>query len=272
MRGAVLAAALAAAAPAAAAPQRVVSMNLCTDQLAMLVAAPGQLHSVSWLAADPSASVLHEEARAFPVNHGLAEEVFVMQPDLVLAGTFTSRATVAMLRRLGFEVVEFAPEASLDDIRANIRRMGEALDRAARAEELVAELDARLDALPPASGAPPRAALYSANSYTSGAGSLSDAVVRAAGFANVAAELGIAGTARLPLEALVMAAPDVVITGRRFTPPSLAEAVLDHPALTHIHETTASAVVSDAYWICGAPFTAEAAASLAALRDGLAHD
>jgi iron complex transport system substrate-binding protein len=31
------------AAPAAAAPARVVSMNLCTDQLAMLLAAPGQL-------------------------------------------------------------------------------------------------------------------------------------------------------------------------------------------------------------------------------------
>ena len=33
-------------------PQRVVSMNLCTDQLAMLIARPGQLHSVSHLASD----------------------------------------------------------------------------------------------------------------------------------------------------------------------------------------------------------------------------
>ena len=46
--------------PAAAAsvPRRVVSMNLCTDQMAMLVAAPGQLFSVSFLAADPVSSVL----------------------------------------------------------------------------------------------------------------------------------------------------------------------------------------------------------------------
>jgi iron complex transport system substrate-binding protein len=43
-----------AGAAAADAPARVVSVNLCTDQLAMLIAAPGQLQSVSWLAADPS--------------------------------------------------------------------------------------------------------------------------------------------------------------------------------------------------------------------------
>ncbi len=37
-------------------PERVVSVNLCTDQLAMLLAAPGQLISVSHLASDPLSS------------------------------------------------------------------------------------------------------------------------------------------------------------------------------------------------------------------------
>ena len=49
---------LAPAAPAGAAPLRVVSINLCTDQLAMLLAAPGQLVSVTHLARDPEASVM----------------------------------------------------------------------------------------------------------------------------------------------------------------------------------------------------------------------
>ena len=50
------AALLVAALPAVAAPRRVVSMNLCTDQVAMLLAAPGQLISVSDLAQDPRMS------------------------------------------------------------------------------------------------------------------------------------------------------------------------------------------------------------------------
>ena len=53
-----LAAVLAASlSPALAdAPGRVVSINLCTDQLAMMLAAPGQLVSVSHLASEVQSS------------------------------------------------------------------------------------------------------------------------------------------------------------------------------------------------------------------------
>ncbi|MEO0811096.1 MAG: hypothetical protein AAFW82_10790, partial [Pseudomonadota bacterium] len=55
-------AALVSANASDAAPRRVVSMNLCTDQLAMLLAAPGQLYSVSYLAGRTDASVLADRA------------------------------------------------------------------------------------------------------------------------------------------------------------------------------------------------------------------
>lgn len=256
---------------ATAAPARVVSMNLCTDQLAMLLAAPGQLVSVTRLARDPAASMMAAEAAAIPINHGLAEEVFLLRPDLVLAGTFTTRATVGMLRRLGFEVVEFAPASSFDDVRANIRKMGEVLGRDPQAEALVATLDARLAAAAARTDGPqPRAALHYANSYTSGTGTLADAVVTAAGLANVAAERGVAGTARLPLEALVMADPDLIVSGRSYDPPALAQEVMAHPALSAVKGAAGAAVVSDARWICGTPFTVDAVAQLAAAARGLA--
>src|SRR5690606_34859374 len=87
---AILLALVCAAGAASAAPARVVSMNVCTDQMAMLVAADGQLRSVTHLATDPQTSAMVDEAKAFPVNHGLAEEIFLMRPDLVLAGTYTA--------------------------------------------------------------------------------------------------------------------------------------------------------------------------------------
>ena len=273
--GAAIALALALAAwalPATAAPERVVSMNVCTDQLAMLVAAPGQLASVSGLARDPNTSAMVGEAGAYPVNHGLAEEVFMMQPDLVLAGPSTARPAIALLQRLGVEVVEFAPETSIEDIRANLRRMGAALGREARAEAVIAELDAVLAAVPPARSPAPRAVLYEANAYTSGTGALPDAVLRAAGLRNVAAERGIAGVARLPLEVLVMAAPDLVITGERYARPSLGEAILDHPALAAVQAAAAPAVIPSSAWVCGTPATAAAVARLAALREELAGE
>ena len=69
----------------AEAPRRVVSINLCTDQLALAVAAPGQLVSVSELARDPALSAMASRAAAIPSNRGRAEEVLALRPDLVLA-------------------------------------------------------------------------------------------------------------------------------------------------------------------------------------------
>jgi len=245
-------------------PQRVVSMNLCTDQLAMLIAAPGQLHSVSYLASDEQASVLADDARAYVINHGRAEEIFLMRPDLVIAGTFTTRATVEMLRRLGFRVEEFAPASSFADIRANLSRMGGLLGRRDAAQRLIAQLDAKLARYSHDPERRPLAAVYYTNSYTSGGGTLADEALEKAGLDNLANRLGYSGTARLPLEVLVKEAPDIVIGGQRFEAArGRAYDNLVHPALEAVTHGRAPFSVPDKYWICGTPFTAEAVRILA---------
>jgi iron complex transport system substrate-binding protein len=128
---------LAAATPLRAeAPGRVVSMNLCTDQLALMLAREGQLISVSDIARDPLTSAMHLEAAAYPVNHGGAEEIFLLQPDLVLAGVWSDPATVAMLRGLGIEVAQIDVANSLADIPDLVREVGRLLDRETEAEAL----------------------------------------------------------------------------------------------------------------------------------------
>ena len=241
-------------------PRRVVSLNVCTDQLAMLLAAPGQLYSVSYLAANPANSALVEQAAEYELNHGLAEQVFLMQPDLVLAGTFSTRATVDMLRRLGFRVEEFAPENSIADIRANVLRMGELLDRSDSAARAIADFDRELDQLrSPPERSRLRAALLFPNGYTYARGTLLDELVRIAGFENVADRLRITGLGRLSLESLILSRPQVLITGQRGREsPALATRFLDHPAFQKIAEDAISVVVPDAYWTCGTPFTIEA--------------
>jgi iron complex transport system substrate-binding protein len=108
--------ALTATAGLADTPQRVVSMNLCTDQLALMLADEGQLISVSDIAQDPLTSAMHREAAAYPINYGGAEEIFLLQPDLVLAGVWSDPTTVAMLRSLGIEVAQIDVANSLADV------------------------------------------------------------------------------------------------------------------------------------------------------------
>lgn len=269
----VLAATMAAGAGQAEAPKRVVSMNACTDQMAMLIAGDGQLHSVSYLAGDPETSVLAAEAKRYVVNHGLAEEVFLMQPDLVVAGTYSTRATVGLLRRLGIPVEEFEPENSFEDIRANLDRMGRILGRTDRADQLIADLDRRLAELKGNPRPDFTVATYYANSYTSGAGTLVDAIISASGLVNLAASLGFSGTARLPLELLVLAKPDMLVDGgTRHSAPALAYENLMHPAYRMLADQTASVVVPAPYTLCGAPFTAEAARLLRAAASAVEEE
>jgi iron complex transport system substrate-binding protein len=250
-------------------PQRVVSMNLCTDQLAMMLAAPGQLLSVSHLASDPRGSAMADEAKSYPPNRGLAEEIYLMQPDLVLAGSFTSRATVAMLQRLGVRVEIFGPAYGLDEIPGQMLRMGEVLGQDAKATAMVARYKTDLAAFHEEIRRNPRAAIYAANGYTQGDQSLSGQILLAAGFTNVAAEAGYGDGGIMPLEQLVMLAPEAVITSRPYPGDSRAEEVMTHPALIATQDEQARGTFSDRDWVCGTPFVLRAVADMADLRRAL---
>lgn len=249
----------------AEAPARVVSVNLCTDQLALLLADPGQVVAVSDLSFDPTYDVDVPEGVA--MTHGQAEEVHALAPDLVLAGAFSGAATVGILQRLGHRVEVFRPDQTLDDIRANIRRMGAVLGQSARAEALVAEFDAGLAALQD-KGRRPRAALWFANGYAPGPATLAGQILDAAGFANVAAEAGIQATGFLTLEDLVLLDPEVIVTGQPYPGASRAEEILRHPVVAALNRATV-APVTDRDWVCGTPAVLRAIAGLVAVRRGL---
>lgn len=259
------------AAHAVPAPRRVVSINLCTDQLAMMLADPGQLISVSDLAADPHSSAMAEAATAYPVNHGRAEEVYLLRPDLVLAGAYTARATVDMLRGIGIEVVQFAPANSLDDTRDRLAQMARVLGHEARGAALIAAFDARLAALSKTGPDRPRAAIYHPNGYTLGSGTLSDDILHAAGFLNLAREMGLKGGGTVPLERLVMAAPDLLISGTALPGASRSEAVLEHPALEALRATRAGLRITSPSWICGTPHALDAVDRLVQTRQRMAE-
>ncbi|MBV2143874.1 ABC transporter substrate-binding protein [Falsochrobactrum sp. TDYN1] len=249
------------------APKRVVSINVCTDQLAILLAQDGQLRSVSRLSRDPLVSVLADRAALLPFNHAQAEEVFLMKPDLVFAGTFSSRATVGLLRKLGLRVEEFAPARTFEDIYAHMERMGALLGREAEARAQITSMKAALAAIKrPVHRR--TVALYYANSYTAGRGTLIDEAVRLAGLDNLADRAGIRGSAMLPLEMLVMGKPNMIVRSSRGQAPSLAFENFEHPALRALIQKGKAVALNDNLTVCGGPFSVEAVAQLAeAARD-----
>lgn len=244
-------------------PKRVVSLNVCTDQLAMLLAEPGQLKSLSFLASDEKSSLLHEEAKRLPYNRGLAEEVFLLKPDLVLAGTFSTRTTVQMLKRLGFRVEEFVPENSIEEIKANILRMGDLLGSSTKAQSIVAEMDRRLSKLNIVFSKDVTAAFYYSNSYTAGRGSLISDIAAHAGVRNIADDLGIIGMAPISLEHLLRAKPSLIVANEnREKSPALAQQNFAHPAFQHVKVNAQTVQIDGRLTACGGPWVVDAVEEL----------
>jgi iron complex transport system substrate-binding protein len=237
-----------------AAGPRVVSMNLCTDQLVMMLADPDQIVSLSPMATDAHSSALRDTAGQFTQNSGSAEEIYLSKPDLIVAGLYTEKASVHMLQSLDLRVEIFEPADSFDAVRANIVRLAKVIGHPDRGHAMVADFDARLAALQSGIAQRPRAILYHANGYTSGAQSLSNDILTAAGFENLAVELGLTWGGTVPLERLIMIDPDVVITGRPFPGHSRGEEILRHPALTPLKMSAHT----DARWVCGTPMVLDA--------------
>jgi iron complex transport system substrate-binding protein len=247
-------------------PQRIVSLNLCTDQLLMLLVEPERIAGVTYLASQPDASPMAENARDLPVTHGVAEEVIARKPDLVVAGVYTTRTTVAILRRLGFKVVEFEPETSIADIPRHIRQMGRAVGEPQRAEEVIETFERDLAAVEAgsASGRRPVFTDYGANGFTSGAGTLEEDVARAAGYDLLGAKLGIQGSANVPLETLLTSSVDVITLSHPTSGfPALAEERLRHPALQRYVQARTVIDIPPPLWDCGTPYTLEAVRRLA---------
>src|SRR5262245_13056358 len=127
-----LAAALAAAGGAAGAdaprPARIVSLDLCTDQVLIELVERERIAAVTHLAADPAVSAIWEKAKGIPITRGAAaEDVLRHRPDLILAGPFGVAPTVSLLRRLNANVVVVPLASDLDGVRAAVRAVAAAV-------------------------------------------------------------------------------------------------------------------------------------------------
>lgn len=248
-------------------PERIVSINLCTDELALRLARPDAVASVSYLSRRPDTSNVVAQAGATPVNYGLVEQVMAFRPDLVLAGLYTTRNTVMLLRNLGIRVVEFDSPSSIDGVRQQIREAGALLGEPKRAAALVTAMDAQLPHVDPTAKRP-RAVVLRASGFTSGPGSLLDDMLTHAGIDNLAASGPLAGQAQPPLEAVIHARPDMLIlTGEEGDAPALAGEVLTHPALKALASKVDVVSVPARLWTCAGPGVAEATARLKQAAD-----
>jgi iron complex transport system substrate-binding protein len=235
-------------------PRRVVSFNICADQLVVALADPAQVAGLSPYAGDPMLSAVAAAARAYRTVPWHAESVVPLDPDLVLVGPRDRSVTQRLLSALGFRVVGIDLVGTLALARQQIREVAALLGQPGRGEALLVELDAARARLAAAPRPKARTALLVGHGgYSEGPESLAAGLIAEAGLLPPAgAPAGIGGF--VPLERLVMLRPDLLVVSSAIEVPRDQGALyLTHPALRELYPPSRRLTLPGRYTLCGGP-------------------
>jgi iron complex transport system substrate-binding protein len=238
-------------AQAAAPPQRVVSLDLCTDEmLAYYGAQVPQLKSrvaaLSPLSRQDSVGPGNSLAMTgWPVHDGSLEQVLERRPDLALAGPYNALLLRQRLVQLGVRVEVLPLPQRLDGIAAYEQRLLALLGLP------VSLADVPLPLPTPAPGRAPRLLLLGANGIGTGTDTLEGDILARAGWRNY---VQAPGYVALDLERIATDPPDAVLWAAPASP-ALANRFAQHPVMRHA-APAGRWLVSDAWrWQCPGPWS-----------------
>jgi len=197
-------------------PVRIASVTLSTDEIMLAMVEPSRLIAVTSYALDPVVSNVVKQAEPIPnkIPKADPEPIIAMKPDLVLVSTFLDAGVAKQLRDAGLTVFMIGNLGSIKDVKDSILLLGQAVGEEQRAAAIIADMDAKLNAVGDAvKGVKPLTAMYyGPEGYSDGPGSLVDDVITHAGGINAVTAGGIKEAyPNLNDEFVVKQDPDVIL-------------------------------------------------------------
>ncbi|MFG3597216.1 ABC transporter substrate-binding protein [Bradyrhizobium sp. RDI18] len=249
----------------AASPPRMVSMNVCSDQLLLTLADPEQILGLSRFARDGWQSPAGDISR-YPVLSGAAEDVLLLKPDLVMASAFDKRSTRELLKAKGLHLAELAVPRNLDEARAQIREVGDMTGHPDRAAAQIARLDAALArARRAAAERHYRVLPLSRRGWVAGSDSFLGSLLGEVGLRSAAGDLGFSFGGFASLEAIVSLRPDFIVVSQAGDyARDDGQAFLVHPALERFYPPERRIVIPERLTECGGVMLADALDALTA--------
>lgn len=246
------------AAKAPTVPQRIVSINLCADQLVLALADRDQIAGLTKNATDREMSGEAVAARGIPLLSNSAEQILAIEPDLIVGMPASRSAALAALPQHDYPLLDLDTANSLGEIYTSIHQTAVAVGHPARGDALIARMQRELAGLSkPGKGRV--AAYYQRRGYMTGTGTLIDELMTRVGLVNLAGKLGKPPLSQLSLEDMVAAQPDfLIVESATDTVIDQGSEMLHHPALKDIPRIS----VPQAWTVCGSPAYTQAARSM----------
>lgn len=158
-------------AAAQSAQPRIMSLNVCADQLLMELA-PEKISSLSPLSRDAHYSYDAQKALAFTQNTGRGEEVLLTKPTHILAGKYDGKARLHLLARAKLNVTLIEPWESLEHGFSIIKTLSNTLDAQAQGAALISAIETALRETHNITHTRKRVAVLQRRGYASGRESL----------------------------------------------------------------------------------------------------
>ena len=245
------------ASPASAAGPRIVSMNVCADQVLLTLADPEQILGLSRFSRD---AWVAGDARRYPALSGGAEDVLALKPDVVVASLFDKRSTRELLKANGLHLAELSVPRTLAEVKDQIRELGDIAGHPDRAAQQIAKLDAALARARQAVAEKHYRVLPLARrGWVAGSDSFVGSLLAETGLFNSAGDLGFAFGGFASLEAIVSLKPDLLLVSHAgdFAGDD-GQAFLLHPALERFYPAEKRIVIPERLTECGGVMLAEA--------------
>jgi iron complex transport system substrate-binding protein len=249
----------------------VVSLDYCADQYVLKLLPPERI-----LALSPDStrefSYLREAAGSYPQVKPIAEDIIILQPDLVVRTYGGGPNITHFFNRLDIPVLQIGYADSVESIQYAIQAVADELGVTQTGQALVADMNERINALREIKDQ--HEILYvTPGGVTGGEGTLVDSMIGKSGLTNFQS---LPGWRSLPLETLAYRQPEMVATA--FYADKINHSnfwsAARHPVLRNQLGTTQSVELSGATTACGGWFIVDAIEKLAAagvqagLRDG----
>lgn len=252
-------------------PQKILSVNLGTDEVLLPLIGTERFVAVTAFARDPGISNVALLAAQVPNSIQAAsdiETIISLEPDIVFVASFTAPEVIQQLRDAGLIVFATGFPVGLEQIRENIRLLGRAMGAEEAAEVMISDMDAQLAEISAIIGshAAPVSALYlTPGNYTSGVDSTISEVIHAAGGVDVAGS--ITQFAPVTDEFIIEQDPDVILLSG-WTPwdPTFIDTFKNNPAFAGLSAVVNNRVyvASDAHLTTVSQFVVEGVKDVAA--------
>ncbi|MEM9387044.1 MAG: ABC transporter substrate-binding protein [Pseudomonadota bacterium] len=245
----------------AGAPRRIISLDYCADQYVVGLVERDRILRVSPDATEQY-SWVRDEARGLPSVHPRAEDVLILQPDLVVRFYGGGPNARTFLERAGVRVLQVPYVSTIADARRNLLELSAALGVAQRGQRLASLMDRRLAAIEPPP-LPVEALYMTPSGVSAGSGTLINEMMQTAGLRNFQRE---PGWHPLPLERLAYERPGLLALAFFDTKTNHADAWSPsaHPVARRQLRELPSVSLDSAWVSCGGWFLVEAVEALAA--------